>query len=77
MNRKWNAWQPGDATTVDHAFAVGRAVQPTREIWGLILGASALERLSANCFHAGIGAMVAGWGLPGDRPEVGKAPGRR
>lgn len=77
MNRRWNAWKPGDVTTVNRAFAAGRAVQPTREVWGLIQGAAALERLSAGYFNAGVGAVVAGWGFHADRLENGAGPGRR
>jgi thiamine biosynthesis lipoprotein len=77
MNQRWNAWKPGDVTAVNQAFAAGRAVQPTREVLGLIQGAAALERLSGGFFNAGIGGLVATWGFHADTLQPGTAPRRR
>jgi FAD:protein FMN transferase len=75
MNQRWNAWKPGDVSTVNQAFAAGRAVRPTPAVWGLIEGAQAMERLSLGCFNAGIGGLVGHWGFHADRLLPGQRPG--
>jgi FAD:protein FMN transferase len=74
MNRRWNAWKPGDVGDVNRAFAAGRAVLPTPEVRRLIQGARALEDLSSGHFNAGIGALVARWGFHADVLEPGTRP---
>jgi FAD:protein FMN transferase len=74
MDRRWNAWKPGDVGAVNRAFAAGRAVVPTPAVRGLIEGAAALERLSLGCFNAGIGGLVARWGFHADVLRAGSRP---
>jgi thiamine biosynthesis lipoprotein len=74
MNRRWNAWKPGDVGAVNRAFAAGRAIVPTPAVWGLIQGARAMESLSLGCFNAGIGGLVARWGFHADVLERGTRP---
>jgi FAD:protein FMN transferase len=66
MNRRWNAWKPGDVGDVNRAFAAGLAVRPTPAVWRLIQGARVLETLSSGCFNAGIGQLVSRWGFHAD-----------
>jgi FAD:protein FMN transferase len=74
MNRRWNAWKPGDVGDVNRAFSAGRAVRPTPAVLQLIQGARALETLSSGFFNAGIGRLVSRWGFHADVLEPGPRP---
>lgn len=74
MNQQWNAWKPGELSTVNRALAAGRVVTPSPALRGLIQGATAMESLSLGFFNAGIGGLVARWGFHSDVLQPGKRP---
>lgn len=77
MNRRWNAWKPGDVHDLNRAFRRGGNVRTTPELVALLRGAAWLERLSAGHFNAGIGGLVGTWGFHADRLQPGPAPAAR
>lgn len=76
MNRRWNAWKPGELNTLNQALARGEAATPPAPLRALIQGAAVMERLSMGCFNAGIGGLVGQWGFHADvmRPGARPAP---
>lgn len=74
MNRRWNAWKPGEVHDLNLALRAGRVAQVTPSLLALLRGAAALERWSAGHFNAGIGGLVGAWGFHADRPQAGPAP---
>jgi thiamine biosynthesis lipoprotein len=77
MNERWNAWKPGDVTSLNRAFASGRSVRTTPAMLALIQGAAALEKLSYGHFNAGIGGLVGQWGFHDDVMRPGALPQAR
>ncbi|CAD5372286.1 FAD:protein FMN transferase [Rubrivivax sp. A210] len=74
MNQRWNAWKPGEVSTVNAAFAAGRATRVSPSLRTLIEGAAAMERLSLGHFNAGIGGLVGQWGFHDDVMRPGQRP---
>lgn len=74
MNRRWNAWKPGDVHDLNQAFRDGRSLRTTPELVALLRGAAWLEQRSGGHFNAGIGGLVGAWGFHADRLQAGAAP---
>jgi FAD:protein FMN transferase len=74
MNDGWNAWKPGEVSTLNRAIAAGRVARVSPALAGLIQGARAMERLSLGCFNAGIGGLVGQWGFHDDEMRPGRRP---
>lgn len=74
MNRRWNAWKPGEVSAVNAAFRAGRSARVTPALAALMQGAARLERLSHGYFNAAIGGLVGAWGFHADRLADGPRP---
>ena len=75
IHTRWNAWKPGDVSTLNQAFRTGRSVRSTPELVALIRSAAWLERASFGLFNAGIGGAVRAWGFHDDVMRPGARPG--
>jgi len=74
MNRRWNAWKPGEVSRLNEALRAGRSARVSPALAALLRGAAHLEVLSLGHFNAGIGGLVGAWGFHADRLEHGAAP---
>ena len=80
MHRDWHAWEPGELTRINAAFARGEAITASEDIVELVRRSQELERLTGGQFNPAIGALIRLWGFhtseypiigpPPDRPEV-------
>ncbi|MFO1327716.1 MAG: FAD:protein FMN transferase [Rubrivivax sp.] len=83
IDRRFNAWKPGELVSFNEALRSGRAVNVSPDLHELLVGATRAERRSGGCFNAAIGGLVGAWGfhadrlLPGTRPHAAQlAPWR-
>ncbi len=74
MNARWNAWKPGEVSSLNRALAAGRSATVTPGLRGLIAGAALMEWLSLGHFNAGIGGLVGQWGFHADELRPGHLP---
>ncbi|HQR04502.1 MAG: FAD:protein FMN transferase [Proteobacteria bacterium] len=66
LHQTYHAWQPSPLTTVNDAFAAGRAAPVSAELADLIRTAQVLGRQGDGLFDPGIGRLVALWGFHSD-----------
>ena len=77
MHRDWHAWEPGELTGINAAFARGEAIAAGEDIVELVRRSQALERSSGGRFNPAIGALIGLWGFhTSDYPIIGPPPER-
>jgi thiamine biosynthesis lipoprotein len=77
MHRDWHAWEPGELTRINAAFARGEAIAAGEDIVELVRRSQALERSSGGRFNPAIGALIGLWGFhTSDYPIIGPPPER-
>jgi len=75
MHRDWHAWQPGELTRINEAFARGESVSASDDIVELVRRSQELERLTGGRFNPAIGALIGLWGFhTSDYPIIGPPP---
>lgn len=74
MHRDWHAWQPGEMTRLNQAFADGRAMTVSPLLAQAIRQGQRFERQSGGLFNPAIGALVALWGFHQDDRPHGPLP---
>lgn len=77
IDRRWNAWKPGELRSLNEALRAGRTVRAAPDLVALLRRAAAFETASAGAYNAAIGGAVAGWGFHADRLADGPAPSAR
>jgi len=63
MHRDWHAWEPGQLTAINEAFAAGQTISADQSIAILIQQSQALESASGGRFNPAIGQLVGLWGF--------------
>jgi FAD:protein FMN transferase len=76
-DRQWNAWKPGELTSVNRAFREQRSETASPALRALISGAARAEALSGGAFNAAIGGLVGTWGFHADVLRPGSRPDHR
>ena len=77
MHRNWHAWEPGQLTEVNQAFAEGRSISANDDLIELVQIATTAERLSNGLFNPALGGLVALWGFHTSQyPVMGPPPAR-
>ncbi len=74
MDREWNAWKPGEVSTLNRALREERSAPVSPALAAMIAAARHCERASGGCFNAGIGGLVGAWGFHADVLGPGPAP---
>jgi thiamine biosynthesis lipoprotein len=74
IHRGWNAWKPGEVSTLNQAFREGRSAAVSPALRTLIRQSAWLEARSLGCFNAGIGGLVGAWGFHDDEMRPGPLP---
>ena len=74
LDRRWNAWKPGDVSDLNAALRAGRAHTVTPALAAMLKDATAFEAASQGCFNAAIGGLVSAWGFHDDRMRPGTRP---
>lgn len=74
MNQRWNAWKPGELSTLNQALRSGRMARPSPALASMIRSAARLEIRSDGHFNPAIGGLVAEWGFHDDALEPGTRP---
>lgn len=74
LHRDWNAWKPGELTSLNAALREGRVASASPLLAQVLRGAAQLERLSLGHFNPAIGGLVAAWGFHDDRLRDGPRP---
>ncbi|MEJ2383352.1 MAG: FAD:protein FMN transferase [Xanthomonadales bacterium] len=77
MHRDWHAWEPGELTRINAAFARGEAITASEDIVELVRRSQELERLTGGRFNPAIGALIRLWGFhTSEYPIIGPPPDR-
>lgn len=77
MHEDWHAWNPGELTEINRAFAEGRSAQASTGIVELVRRSQALEEASEGRFNPAIGGLIGLWGFhTSDYPILGPPPDR-
>jgi len=63
MHRDWHAWEPGQLTAINQAFATGQTISADQAITTLIRQSQLLEAASGGRFNPAIGQLVRLWGF--------------
>ena len=74
VDRRFNAWKPGELVSFNEALHSGRTVNVSPELRELLVGATLAELRSDGCFNAAIGGLVGAWGFHADRLLPGARP---
>ena len=74
LNRRWNAWKPGDVTALNQALRDGRPALVNPALLALIRTSLQLEIESFGLFNAGLGGAVQAWGFHADVMRAGARP---
>lgn len=74
INDRWNAWKPGELTTLNAAIAAGRSCEVSPALAATLRLATVMEAATLGCFNAAIGRLVGAWGFHADRMRDGPAP---
>jgi FAD:protein FMN transferase len=74
MNRRWNAWKPGDVSELNAALRTGRRHVVTPALAAVLRDAAALEAASQGHFNPAIGGLVSAWGFHDDVMRPGVRP---
>ena len=77
MHRDWHAWEPGELTRINAAFAQGEAVLASEQIVEMVRRSRELEHATGGRFNPAIGGLVGLWGFhTSDYPIIGPPPSR-
>jgi thiamine biosynthesis lipoprotein len=63
MHKDLHAWEPGQLTTINHAFATGQPIIIDRAIAELIQQSQNFETASGGRFNPAIGKLIGRWGF--------------
>jgi thiamine biosynthesis lipoprotein len=63
MHRDWHAWEPGELTRINEAFAAGRSAAAPPDIIELVRRSQDIESRSEGCFNPAIGGLIRLWGF--------------
>ncbi|WP_045682605.1 FAD:protein FMN transferase [Martelella endophytica] len=74
MHRDWHAWQPGEMTRLNAAFAAGESMTVSPLLAEAILQGQKLEAASGGLFNPAIGALIGLWGFHSDDLPIGPPP---
>jgi FAD:protein FMN transferase len=74
INDRWNAWKPGEVSTLNQAFRSGTSATATPALLAMLRAAAQLEQSSAGLFNAGVGGAVQAWGFHDDEMRPGPRP---
>ena len=75
MHNDWHAWEPGQLTDINRAFAQGRSIPADPHILELIRRSQDIERKTGGRFNAAIGGLIRLWGFhTSDFPILGPVP---
>ncbi len=75
MHRDWHAWEPGELTRINQAFAAGDSISAPDDIRQLIAYAQTMETATGGCFNAAIGGLIRLWGFhTSEFPVLGPPP---
>lgn len=74
INRRWNAWKPGELRSLNDALRAGRTVRAAPDLVALLRRAATFETASAGAYNAALGGAVGAWGFHADRLLEGPAP---
>lgn len=77
IHSRWNAWKPGDLTTLNHALRRGEAARVSPALATMIRSAARLEQASGGLFNPAIGGAVRAWGFHDDVLRDGHLPPAR
>ena len=69
LHRKLHAWQAGDLSRLNAAFARGRKVAIDPELAAMLTDATAISVQSGHLFNPAIGKLIALWGFQSDVPQ--------
>ncbi len=75
MHSKWHAWDPGEMTALNQAFAEGRGMAVDESLRTLIGIGTRLEANSDGLFNPAIGRLIGLWGFhSSERPSKPPPP---
>lgn len=74
INRRWNAWKPGELRSLNEALRAGRTVRAAPDLVALLRRATRFEAASGGAYNAALGGAVGAWGFHADRLVDGPAP---
>jgi FAD:protein FMN transferase len=74
IHSRWNAWKPGEVSSLNRAFREGRSAPASPALRALIRASAWVEQRSLGCFNAGIGGLVGAWGFHDDVLHPGARP---
>lgn len=74
IDRRWNAWKPGELRSLNEALQAGRTVRAALDLVALLRRAAAFEVASSGAYNAALGGVVGTWGFHADRLVDGPAP---
>ncbi|KYC28906.1 Membrane-associated lipoprotein involved in thiamine biosynthesis [Sterolibacterium denitrificans] len=66
LHRSFHAWQPSQLTALNEAIAVGKSLEVSKELAGLIRDSQAVAERGDGLFDPGIGRLIALWGFQND-----------
>ena len=76
MHRDWHAWQPGEMTRLNRAFAEGRTMTVSPLLADAIRQGQRFERQSGGLFNPAIGSLIGLWGFHQDDRPHGSPPSK-
>jgi thiamine biosynthesis lipoprotein len=77
MHSDWHAWEPGQLTEINRAFAAGLPALASPSIIKLIRHSQQVEKKTAGRFNPAIGGLIRLWGFhTSDYPVIGPPPRR-
>lgn len=63
MHQDWHAWEPGQLTTINEAFATGQVASADLDLAELIRHSQDYEKASGGRFNPAIGKLIGRWGF--------------
>jgi thiamine biosynthesis lipoprotein len=77
MHRDWHAWEPGELTRINEAFAEGQPVEASEDLVEMTKYSQIVEEQSGGRFNPAIGALIRLWGFhTSTYPILGPPPDR-
>jgi thiamine biosynthesis lipoprotein len=75
MHHDWHAWETGQLTAINQAFAQGQPASADPDIIEMLQRSQILEKSSGGRFNPAIGALIRLWGFhTSDYPIIGPPP---
>ena len=63
LHRDWHAWEPGQLSNINAAFAEGRPATANEDIIVMVRRSQEIEELTGGRFNPAIGALIKLWGF--------------